>query len=803
MEDDCYAKRDGKAKKGDSGGSSGDGDSAKTAHAFLAMKGPYPSAPTRYDPSDFAMVDAERSSLYNEVGEPTFEYFTDYAGNNAHLPERCYKHGNSFFDGDHVSGKFGWANPPFREAEHALRHYFNCKGNDPTNTSSIWILPYEPAAKWYPLVANLRLLRKWPAGTMLFTLPDLKAPGLRRVLKPTPFPVMALYDAPLGSDSSPAGIQPSFAALVCPNPRQAQLLVDSGATDHMTGDIRLLHDYEPYSYVHTISGVAQTKMNATGTGTIKIESMIGGKVAQTSFKDVMHIEEMPFTLISLGKITSAGGRFEGHDDELTVYHGDEPCFAAYKSGGLYRIDDSFTSITLPKDPQVAFTKALMAGRDPGDPSFGQSLLAKADARTWHRRFGHHPYRNQELGAIDISNAFLNAKLRIPVYMRMPEGYGARDGNGDAVWQLNKTLYGLKQSPKEWYELLSASLGDIGLECCPCDQALWRAKPAGDAGSIYMLHWVDDLLIAADSEAAMSSIKSKILSKFKGRDLGNANSYLNMLITRDRAARTLKLSQPNHIHDFLALINLLECKPKDVPMTVGADFTALHDGDKPFAEITVYQRAVGALMYIANCTRPDLAYAASCLARHMSKPAERHWQQLKAVGRYLSATKDFGITFGSNAGSLVGYVDSDYAGDKETRRSRTGYVFMLGGGPISWQSKLQSVVATSTAEAEYVAGAHAAREAVWLRRVACFLGVPTADALPVHIDNQAALHMATNGSDSARTKHIDVVHHFLREAVARGSIRMVYISTEDNPADIFTKALPAIKLTKFRGLMGVA
>jgi hypothetical protein len=414
-------------------------------------------------------------------------------------------------------------------------------------------------------------------------------------------------------------------------------------------------------------------------------------------------------------------------------------------------------------------------------------------------------RNQELGAIDISNAFLNAELRIPVYMRMPEGYGAGggNGNGNTVWRLHKTLYGLKQSPKEWYDLLAASLGDIGLECCPYDQALWRIKPEGDHGGIYMLHWVDDLLIATDSEAAMTGIKTKILSKFKGRDLGNATSYLNMLISRDRPSCTLKLSQPNHIHDFLALINLVECKPRDVPMTVGADFTAMHEGDKPFAEITLYQRAVGALMYISSCTRPDLSYAASCLARHMSKPAERHWQQLKCVGRYLSATKDFGITFGPAAGGLIGFVDSDFAGDRDTRRSRTGYVFMLCSGPISWQSKLQSVVAISTAEAEYVAGAHAAREAVWLRRVACFLGVPTTDALPVNIDNQAALHMATNGSDSARTKHIDVAHHFLREAVAKGAIRMVYIATEDNPADIFTKALAGVKLTKFRGHMGVA
>ena len=409
------------------------------------------------------------------------------------------------------------------------------------------------------------------------------------------------------------------------------------------------------------------------------------------------------------------------------------------------------------------------------------------------------FRDQELGVIDISNAFLNAELRIPVYMRTPDGFRGSDPFG--VWELRKTLYGLKQSPKEWYDLLSASLSELGLECCPYDQALWRTK-AKD-GRIYLLHWVDDLLMSAGTPQAMTDIKAKILSKFKGRDLGDVTSYLNMIIVRDRPARSLKLSQANHIHDLLQLLNLLECKARDVPLSVGADISAMHDDEKVFSDPTLYARAVGALMYIAACTRPDLAFAASSLARHMAKPTERHWLQLKGVGRYLFATRDYGIVLGVSAAGLHGYTDSDYAGDKDSRRSRTGFIFLLHGGPISWSSKLQSVVATSTAEAEYVAGSYAAREAVWLRRMGAFLDVLSPDPTAVYVDNQAALSMATSSSDSARTKHIDVAYHFLRETVGRGLIRMVYCPTDDNPADLFTKPLHLPKFGKFRSMMGIA
>ena len=389
-------------------------------------------------------------------------------------------------------------------------------------------------------------------------------------------------------------------------------------------------------------------------------------------------------------------------------------------------------------------------------------------------------------------------------MKQPEGY--HSGSPDTVWQLNKTLYGLKQSPKEWYDLLSAKLTEIGLEPCPSDQALWRTKsstPTPTTPRIYVLHWVDDLLISCRDQDVLNTFKKELLTHFKGRDLGDAKSYLNIHIARDRKARTLKISQPNHIQDLLTKLGLEECKPKDVPLSTGVDLRATDAKDKPFTDGTKYAECVGALMYIMSCTRPDLAYTASSLAKHMANPCERHWTILKGVGRYLNATKDLGILYGTSPDGLTGYTDSDYAACKDTRRSRTGFVFTLYGGAVSWSSKQQSVVATSSAESEYIAASLAARECIWLRRIAHFLEVPFDKSIPLFIDNQSALHMATNSSDSARTKHIDVHYHFLRNVVNRHLLRMSFISTDDNPSDMFTKALSRDKFSKFAKLIGAS
>jgi len=278
----------------------------------------------------------------------------------------------------------------------------------------------------------------------------------------------------------------------------------------------------------------------------------------------------------------------------------------------------------------------------------------------------------------------------------------------------------------------------------------------------------------------------------------------MLVQRDRTARTLKLSQPRHIDDIINTLNLGNAGGRPVPMAPGADTTPTKAGEQLPDDPSLYAKAVGMLLYVANTTRPDLALAVSTLARCMTNPPARHFRQLKAVGRYLQATRDAGIVYGrTTAGPLlVGYTDADYAGCPVTRRSRGGYAFLLFGGAIAWQTKLQSIVAQCTAESEYVALALAARHAVWTRRLMADLPVHLRHPLVINVDNQAAIFMTNNSADSARTKHIDVRHHFVRDAVQRQEIQLQYCQTDLNCADIFTKPLAEDKVLRFRTALGV-
>jgi hypothetical protein len=277
----------------------------------------------------------------------------------------------------------------------------------------------------------------------------------------------------------------------------------------------------------------------------------------------------------------------------------------------------------------------------------------------------------------------------------------------------------------------------------------------------------------------------------------------MCIQRDRDNRTLKISQPKHVEDLLAKTNMIDVNTRTVPLSSSADLTATKEGDQQLDKRTPYAECVGALLYIASVSRPDLSLAVSVLARHMSNPCERHWTLLKGVLRYLAGTKELGITYGTSAKQLEVWTDADYAACKDTRRSRGGYLFNLYGGAISWSSKLQSVVATSSAESEYIAAAHCAREAVWLRRVCAFLNIKHKGPLTVNADNKAAIFMATNSADTSRTKHIDVANHYVRNVAQRGIIKLEYINTANNAADIFTKPLPEAKFNKFRDIIGMS
>ncbi|GJY03409.1 retrovirus-related pol polyprotein from transposon TNT 1-94 [Tanacetum coccineum] len=216
----------------------------------------------------------------------------------------------------------------------------------------------------------------------------------------------------------------------------------------------------------------------------------------------------------------------------------------------------------------------------------------------------------------------------------------------------------------------------------------------------------------------------------------------------------------------------------------------------------YASAVGSLMFAMICTRPDIAHAVGVVSRYMAEPGREHWEAVKIILRYIKGTSDVALCYGESGLTVKGYVASDYAGDLDGSKSTTGYVFTLSGGTVSWVSKLQSVVAMSTTEAEYVAAAQASKEAVWLKMLLEELGHEQ-EKITLFCDNQSALYLARNPAFHSKTKHIRVQYHFVREKVEEGTVDMQKIHTDDNVADYMTKAINCDKFIWCRSSCGLA
>ena len=407
--------------------------------------------------------------------------------------------------------------------------------------------------------------------------------------------------------------------------------------------------------------------------------------------------------------------------------------------------------------------------------------------------------DMELQHLDVKTAFLNGELEERVFIQQPPGY--QEGAPGMVCRLRKALYGLRQAPRAWHLRLSAELEARGFTASSADPSLYTK--GGSDHNVLVLVYVDDILLASDNPNALDSTKADLMSAFDTRDLGDATFFLGMELVRDRAARTIKLSQHRMLLDIAHKYALGDAKTKATPVSLGTKLaSAAEDEQLLDTAAHPYSELVGSLLYVAVCTRPDIAQAVGALARFMSKPTAVHWSAAKGVLRYLASTIDYGITFSGGDAPLVGYCDSDYAGDVDSRRSTTGYVFIMHGGAISWNSRLQPTVAVSTTEAEYMAAASAVKEALWLRKLMADLGHDVS-TLKIYGDNQGALKLLKHPIASVRSKHIDVIYHFSRERVARKEVEFEYISTERMVADIMTKALPESKFVFCREGMGVS
>ncbi|KAL0332846.1 UNVERIFIED_CONTAM: Retrovirus-related Pol polyprotein from transposon TNT 1-94 [Sesamum calycinum] len=319
--------------------------------------------------------------------------------------------------------------------------------------------------------------------------------------------------------------------------------------------------------------------------------------------------------------------------------------------------------------------------------------------------------------MDVKTVFLHGDLEEQIYMEQPDGF-TQPGHEHLVCKLKKLLYRLKQSQRQWYKRFDSYMLQIGYKGSEYDCCVY-VKSLDDGSSIFLLLYVDDMLIAAKNMYDVLALKALLRQEFDMKDLGAVTKILGMEIHRDRGSRKLWLCQRGYVEKVLDRFGMSKAKQVSTPLANHFKLS-IEQCPKTDREIedmakVPYASAVGCLMYVMVCTCPDSAHVVSQVCKYMSKPGRYHWDAVKWIFRYLKGTVGNGVVFGSqqNDPLVVGYVDSDYAGDLDYRRSTTGYVFTLGGGPICWKSTVQSIVALSTTEAKYMAVAEAAKEALWL------------------------------------------------------------------------------------------
>ena len=396
-------------------------------------------------------------------------------------------------------------------------------------------------------------------------------------------------------------------------------------------------------------------------------------------------------------------------------------------------------------------------------------------------------------------------------MKQPEGYSK--GGDNIVCKLNKTLYGTKQAPHEWNEELNLFiLSTSGFYRCKSDTCIY-VKTTKTGNIIIMLVFVDDIIIAYDNadKKEWEEIKQQFMNKYKMKDLGDCEWILGMRVKRDRKQRKLFLDQEQYLNKVLNQFNMQNCNPAFTPEEM-FKLSKLEQNEEQI-DLKLYQSIVGALMYAAISTRPDIAHAVNMISRYLGNPGEKHLVAAKRILRYIKGTTDIGLTFTSDINinlkqnqsssniSITGYADADWAGDYDERKSTTGYVIMIGNCVVSWVSKKQSTVSLSSAEAEYMAISSSIQEIKWIRQLLNELYIfNQSEPSLLNIDNQAAIAISENDVHHARTKHIDIRHHFIRDSIKNKEVQLKWINTQAQLADIFTKALMTVRFSYLRNII---
>jgi transposase InsO family protein len=398
--------------------------------------------------------------------------------------------------------------------------------------------------------------------------------------------------------------------------------------------------------------------------------------------------------------------------------------------------------------------------------------------------------------LDVKSAFLNGELKEEVYVEQPQGFIIK-GEEDKVYKLRKALYGLKQAPRAWYSQIDGYFQRHGFLKSKSEPTLY-VKHQGNTDILIIALYVDDLVFTGNNAKMIEEFKVEMMKRYEMSDLGLLHHFLGMEVYQDENG--VFISQMKYAEKVLKKFRMFGCKCVETPLACNEKLMK-DDGEKKIDE-TLYRSLIGNLLYL-TATRPDIMFAASLLSRFMSTPSHKHFGVGKRVLRYIMGTLNFGIRFEKNLEvKLRGFCDSDWGGCVDDMKSTSGYAFSLGSGVFSWLSKKQQSVAQSSAEAEYMSASIATSQAIWLRRILEDIGEKQGEATPLFCDNKSAIAMAKNPCFHSRTRHIAIKYHFIRDAIEDGEVELNYCKSEEQVADIFTKALPTSKFQQLRAALGV-
>lgn len=427
----------------------------------------------------------------------------------------------------------------------------------------------------------------------------------------------------------------------------------------------------------------------------------------------------------------------------------------------------------------------------------------------------------KLRQFDVVTAYLNGTLNEEVYMQVPsmidqvlmsivnkgiamsEVYSRAKKmlnqlrNGANVCKLKKALYGLRQAGRQWYTILNDKLTKMNLKPTVNEPCLFFNNHRNKDEILFVLIYVDDILIASNCENSVMNVKCELEKCFELKDIGVARYCLGLEI--NQCKDMIVLSQTGYALGLIKEFGMENCNPVSTPSEISPRHDIKEDNDS-LNDDYPYRKIIGALMYLSVATRPDISNTISRLAQFVNNPRKHHWLAAKRVLRYLAGTVNLGLVYKKNNKSLIGYADSDWGGCNITRCSYTGYAFILNDAAIVWKSQKQCTVALSSTEAEYVSMSEATKEAIYLKSLLDELDMDEYANVIINVDNQSAQSLANNPMFHARTKHIDIKYHFIRDAVCNKLIHLKHVSSEEMIADVLTK--PLVRVNHEKCIMGL-